>query len=111
MSVITDAAMLRKMQRALKQGGDLYELNDIINMMQSGHMQGHVVDDTWAVTKVCDWPKRRTVDIVIVVGDMEDTTAMENRIQNWAIGLGATRLTAIGRDGWWKVRTPGWTKA
>jgi len=108
--IITDAAMMRKMARALRQCNNLFDLTDISNNLRSGNMQGHVVNDTWAITQVHDWPKRRSINVVVVVGNLEDSVALEAKIEEWAKGLGANLLTGIGRPGWWEYRTPGWRK-
>jgi hypothetical protein len=109
--IITDAAMMRKMQRALKETGDLFTLQDISAMLKKGTAQGHVVGDTWAITQVHEFPLKKSVNILVVVGNMEDSLAMEAKIDTWAKGIGADVITAIGRDGWWDFRTPGWKKA
>jgi len=108
--IITDTFMLRKMARALREGGDLYNLNDIAEMLSNGTAQGHVVGNTWAITQVHQFPAKKSVNILVVVGNMEDSIKLEGKITEWAKEIGANRITAIGRDGWWKHRTPGWDK-
>lgn len=102
--------MLKRMQRALKLGGDIYTLDDIGEEMHKGNMQGHVENGTWAVTRIHDWPQKRTVDIVFVVGNLEDSLELEGKVCNWAKDIGADMVTATGREGWWKYHTPGWNK-
>ena len=102
--------MLGRLARALKQAGDMFNLDDIQKALRLGTMQGHVENDTWAITQIHDWPRRRTANILFVVGDMEDALKLEAKIEEWALGVGANRITAVGRDGWWEFRTPGWKK-
>jgi len=102
--------MMLKMARALKQTGNLFDLTDVQNALKTGTMQGHVENDTWAVTQVHDWPKCRTVNVLVVVGDMADSLKLEAKIEDWAKSIGADRITAVGREGWWEFRTPGWKK-
>lgn len=108
--IITDSFMMRKMARALREGGDLYNLNDIQKMLREGTAQGHVVGDTWAITQVHQYPAVKSVNILVVVGNMRDSLQLEQKIEAWAKDLGASLLTGIGRDGWWEHRTPGWKK-
>jgi hypothetical protein len=108
--IVTDSFMMRKMARALREGGDLYNLNDIQKMLSAGTAQGHVVGETWAITQVHQFPAVKSVNIMVVVGNMEDSLKLEKKIEEWAKGLGATLLTGIGRDGWWEYKTPGWKK-
>jgi hypothetical protein len=108
---ITDPEMGEKLARALKAGNDLYSLSDIHDALVHGSMQGHVIGDTWVLTRVHDWPKRRSVDIMFVVGHLEEALQSEGDLVKWSKGLGASLMTATGRDGWWEHRTPGWKKS
>jgi len=105
---ITDPAMLKKMERALKHGGELYTLNDIEDAIRTGKMQSHVKGNTWIITEVHDFPRKRVVNILFVVGELEEAMAAELEIEEWAKSIGADGLTAIGREGWWKFHTLGW---
>jgi hypothetical protein len=102
--------MLKKMQRALKLANGVFNLDDIGDGLSKGTMQGHVVGDTWAITQVHQWPRRKSVNILVVVGNLDESLEMDSIITNWAKGIGADHLTFIGRDGWWKHRTTGWKK-
>ena len=108
--IITDEAMRKKMDRALALGGNLFTIDDIDEYLIRGKMQGHVEGNTWALTQVHDWPRRRDVNILYVAGFMEDAVALEAKIEKWAKSIGAKAITAVGRDGWWEWRTPGWKK-
>jgi hypothetical protein len=107
---ITDKSMSIKMDRALQEGNNLFNLDDIMDCLQRGEMQSHVVGDTWGITQVHVWPRRKSVNILFVVGDVSDLPLLEQKIEKWAKGIGANVITAIGRDGWWKFRTSGWKK-
>lgn len=102
--------MLPKVARALKCGNNVYQVEDIDRELVSGNMQSHCVRDTWAVTQVHQWPQRKAVNVLLVVGDMSDMSELERKITHWAKFIGADLITAIGRDGWWEHRTPGWRK-
>ena len=108
--IITDKFMLKRMERALKAGNNLFTLDDIGEGLRSGHMQGHVEGNTWAITQVHDWPQRRSVNILVVVGNMADSLKLEEKITAWAKEKGADHITGVGRDGWWNFRTLGWKK-
>jgi len=108
--VIKDAFMKKRMERALHVGGDLYDFTDLAAELQKGSMQGHVELDTWAITQVQDFPRKRVVDIFTVVGNMEGSLLLEKSITKWAKEINADMLTSVGRDGWWNFRTPGWKR-
>jgi hypothetical protein len=108
--IITDPRMAELMDKALAYGNHLFNLDDIQRELKSGKMQGHVEGDTWAITQVHEWPRRKSVNILYVVGNLDDSFKLEANIEEWAKSIGADLLTATGRDGWWKCRTPGWKK-
>ena len=105
-----DESMRPKMERALRQGNNCYDLDDIENALHLGKMQGHVVGNTWAITQVHDFPQRRSVEILFVVGDLVEAIQMDKYIEDWSRSIGANLVTAVGRDGWWEHRTQGWRR-
>jgi hypothetical protein len=107
---ISDPKMLKKMERALRFNDYMLDLDDIQYGLDTGEMQGHVIGDTWAITQVHNWPRQKSVNILFVVGNLEEALKLEDKITTWAKEIGATVLTGIGRDGWWESRTPGWRK-
>ncbi len=108
---ITDPDMQRKMAKALSVGGDLYNLDDIEAELLSGDLQGHVEGNSWAITQVQKFPRRKVVNIMLVVGGISDAAKLEVKISEWAKSIGASMIIATGRDGWWAHRTPGWRMA
>lgn len=102
--------MMEKMTRALKEGCALFNLDDIQMGLRNGSMQGHVEGNTWAITQIHDWPHRRSVNVLYVIGDLEEAIKMEPKLESWAVSVGADLITATGRDGWWEHKIPGWRK-
>jgi len=108
--IITDPKMAKLMDKALAAGNNLFSLDDIQECLRDGRMQGHVEGDTWAITQIHDWPNRKSVNILYVVGSIEESINLQAKIEKWAKEIGANLLTAVGREGWWERRTPGWKK-
>jgi len=106
-----DVAMMDKVGRALEQAGGIYTLDDIDLALSTGNMQSHTADGTWVITQVHDFPQKRAVDVLYVIGDLRGAYAVDKVVEKWAIGIGAELMTAIGRDGWAKRLGPGWMKA
>lgn len=105
---ITRDDMRIKVERALDAFGNLYTFDDIMGLINEGKMQSFAVGDTWIVTQVNEFPRRKVVDIALVVGFIEEATHALPEIYNFARSIGANRVTAVGRDGWWKFAEPGW---
>jgi len=108
MSTITREDMRVKVERALGEFGNLYTFDDIMGLIESGKMQSFTHGDTWIVTQVNEFPRRKVVDIALVVGFIEEATKALPQIYTFARSIGADRVTAVGRDGWWKFAEPGW---
>lgn len=102
--------MVVKVARALKQANNIYEFSDIERSLASGDMQSHVYKETMAVTQICLWPRRKSVNILFVIGNLSEAQVLEGQITRWAKSIGADLITAVGREGWWDNRLPGWRK-
>ena len=110
---MTAAPYHRKMARVLDRLGGLYTLNDILSRIAEGKMQSFVVNNSWAITEVQDFPRVRQVMIVALVGDLADIDALQAKIFDYAAEIGAGLVSAHGRMGWtphakargWRVKT------
>jgi hypothetical protein len=102
--------MVIKVARALRQANNLYSLDDIEHALESGDMQSHVYKDTMAITQIHQFPRRKTINILFVIGNLDDSFKLEMKIEKWAKEIGADLVTAVGREGWWVHRLPGWKK-
>ena len=69
---MTAAPYHRKLARVLDRIGGLYTLNDILTLIAEGKMQSHVVNNSWAITQVQDFPRARQLLLVAMVGDLAD---------------------------------------
>jgi hypothetical protein len=107
---ITDPAMLKKLNKTLNMSGNLFDLNDIEIGLNNGDMQGHVEGDTWAITQIHRWPRRKAVDIMFLVGSMDNSLKLFLKVEDWAKEMGADLITTVSRDGWERLKVPGWKK-
>ncbi|QIG66097.1 acetyltransferase [Ochrobactrum phage vB_OspP_OH] len=103
-----DADMMKETEKLLKEMGGLYKFSDIIMAIREGKMQSFSLGRTWVVTQVHEFPRRKVVDIVFVIGDMEDVAQIEPEVEAFAHRIGATLLMANGRLGWLKRHFEGW---
>lgn len=98
-----------KLARALKDGGNLYTVQDILAAIAESRMQSFAEGDTWAITEVNSFPSRKIVTIAYVVGDLKDAEILHDRIIEFAKSIGATMVKAFGRAGWSKdAKEHGW---
>ncbi|HEX5211638.1 MAG TPA: hypothetical protein VFW22_07885 [Pseudolabrys sp.] len=103
----------QKLARVLDAMGGLYTLGDILTRIDDGRMQSHVVNSSWAVTEIGDFPRARKLNILAVVGDLADHEALEAKVLSYADDVNAGLISAYGRRGWlphaealgWRLKT------
>lgn len=102
----------RKLQKVLEAMGSLYTIQDILTALHAGKMQMLAENDSIAVTQICCFPRAKVLEILAVVGDLEDLRILHDRVLNFAEKIGAGVIQAYGRRGWfadakqrgWKVK-------
>lgn len=97
-----------EVEEMLLKFGDLYSYDDILEAISTGRMQSFALMDSWAVTQVCEFPKRRVLDIVFVVGDLPTLELLESDVIGFAREQGIDLLTANGRKGFIQEAFDGW---
>jgi hypothetical protein len=111
MTVITDSNMAKKLERMLHQCGNLYTLDDLMERIKDGRMQSFVHGETWVITQINEFPRRKVLEIIAVVGFISDAIQVLSQLYEFANQVGATMLMASNaRDGWWSYAQPGWKK-
>jgi hypothetical protein len=102
----------KKLARVLDRGGGLYTVNDILTKIAQGTMQSFVEGDSWAITKIVDFPRAKVLEIFAVIGRLDEARILHDRILIFADQIGATIIQAYGRKGWlpdakqhgWKIK-------
>ena len=102
-----------KLARVLDRTGGLYTLNDILTSIAEGKMQSFMEGDSWAVTKIVNFPRARMLEIMVALGDLSECRKLHDRILQYANENDIALVQAYGRRGWnpdakshgWKVRT------
>lgn len=100
--------LLNKLNRALVHQGDLYSIQDVIDALNDGSMQSFTDGETWVITRISEFPRRKALDVMLVIGTLDGARAIEPQVINFAKEHGITLLTASGRIGWDKVKFDGW---
>jgi hypothetical protein len=102
----------KKLARMLDRMGGLYTLHDILTAIADGRMQSFTHNDSWAITRIMDHPRGRSLEIFAVVGGLDDLRVLHDRLVIYAFEIGAKVIQAYGRKGWlndaqrrgWKVK-------
>jgi hypothetical protein len=106
----------QKLSRVLDGMGGLYLLDDILTAIHEGRMQSHVVNNSWAITQIQDFPRARVLNLFAVVGDQADIPELQMKVLDFARDVNAALVSAHGRRGWlpqaqaygWKLKTRNW---
>ena len=98
-----------KLKRVLARAGDLYTLSDILDAVDRGEMQSWVEGESWALTRVAQYPRAKVVEVLAVVGRLDEARVLHDRILIFAAETGARVIQAFGRHGWWpNAQRRGW---
>jgi hypothetical protein len=103
------ARMISLLARALRAGGDTHTVEDILIEINAGKKQSFVHGSTWAITQVLDFPRKRVLELFMVVGKGCELALLEDRIVQFAKDIGADFIRTQGRTGWRKrAKEMGW---
>jgi len=90
----------QKLARVLDRMGSTYLVGDILSAIDQGKMQSFVVNNSWAITEVQDFPRARQLQLVAMVGDLADLDPLHEKIVAYADEVNAGLLSTYGRLGW-----------
>jgi hypothetical protein len=79
--------------------GGLYLASDILRLVREGRMQMFAEGDSIAVTQICNFPRGKVLEIIAVVGDINDLRTLHDRLLIFAAEIGASVIQAFGRKG------------
>ena len=101
-----------KFAKALARQGDLYTLQDILERLADGRMQSFAEDNSWMITQISNFPRRRVLEVIGLVGDLKDYRALDEKLVGFAGEMNVDLVSAYGRRGWkpfgtalgWKIK-------
>lgn len=99
-----------KLERVLHDFGDCYTVNDIMHAIEKGRMQSFVEGETWIITQVLTFPRKKALDILFVIGHLDEARRALPRLEEYARSIGATKIASLAREGWSKFAGPEWKK-
>jgi hypothetical protein len=98
-----------KLNRVLDRMGGLYLASDLISDVMAGKKQMFCLNDSIAVTQITNFPRAKVLDIIVVVGDVDELRELHERLMKFAEEVGCSVIQAYGRRGWVKDATSrGW---
>lgn len=97
-----------EIEKMLLDMGGFWNLADIWENIHTGGMQSFTHNGSWLVTQVCDFPRKRVLDVVFVYGKMQDMAELENQLEAYKEKIGAAAILGTGRTGWKSMVHDGW---
>ena len=112
MTVHVPHPYLAKLARVLDRMGGLYTVSDILEAIALNQMQSFVENESVAITRVALYPRAKAVEVLAVIGNLDDARVLHDRVLEFAAREGASVILAYGRPGWaddarrrgWKVK-------
>jgi hypothetical protein len=103
MTEASNGEIHRKVQKALKVGGDTHTVDDIVDAVNSEYMQLWENGESIVVTEITTFPRYRVVNIVLVAGNIDEVMALQVDIEEFARKENCVALRMQGRKGWERV--------
>jgi hypothetical protein len=103
----------KKLRKALAIAGDTYTFEDILNEINEGHMQSFAEGESWVVTQIVDYPRKRYLEIVFGVGHLPELKMIYPRVEAFARDNLCDAMRILGRPGWmrqFEIDTVGWVE-
>lgn len=102
------AKSFAELDRVLEKFGGFWSVEDILDNIEKGTMQSFAEGDTWVITQVFDFPRKKVLDITLVYGDLAEARELESKVEEYGRSIGAELITATGRLGWTKELHGDW---
>ena len=98
------------LQDALDRSGNHYRTTDVLEDIQANTAQYWPGENCVIVTKLVDYPEKRTIVYWLAAGDLEEIMGLEDTINSWARDQGCAQALLHGRSGWLRVLGDSWNK-
>lgn len=103
--------IIRRIEKALKTGGETHTWEDIRQGLQTGAYQMFWNDGGVLITQIHTHPQCRTLHCFVAAGDMVAVLELQKQMVDFAVTQSCKFITAVGRLGWEKVLPHrGWKK-
>lgn len=96
-------------EAALEYSGGTHSFEDVAKGIVEGRMQLWPSPRGCIVTEIVIYPKKKTLNVFLGGGELDQLLDMHGDVTNWAKSYGCEALTITGRFGWKKpLKAHGW---
>ena len=92
-----------RLLRALAIGGNTHGPEDIARLVDEGRMQSWTKGDSFVVTEIVEYPRKKVMNVVIAVGDLQEVLSLIPAIADFGKDHGCESMRMQGRRGWGEV--------
>lgn len=111
MTMLSEDEIKRRIEKALKFGGNTHSFEDIIAGLHSGKFQIFWNDRAVCITEICVCPQVQYLFCFIFAGEMEGLKELEARVEDFAREQNCAFMLSSSRLGFLKVLPQmGWKK-
>lgn len=86
----------------------MFEPEDILDALARGEMQSFCEGESWVVSEIQLFPRKRVLNIVAMVGRLEDLDRLYPRVVQFAQDVAADFIRVVGRPGWESIEPSRW---
>ena len=86
--------------KPLQMDGDLYTLDDVWALIQSGQAQFWPAPNSVAVTEIKVYPRGKILHVWLAGGELDEISMLTGYMKKFGKEHGCSRITLTGRRGW-----------
>jgi hypothetical protein len=90
-------------EAALRYAAETYAYDDVVNAVQTGEMFFWPAQESFLVTEVAQFPRKRTLHIFLAGGKLSEVKSMDESLVAYANFLDCDAISLSGRPGWEKA--------
>ena len=90
-------------EAALRYAAETYAYEDVVNAVQTGEMFFWPAQESFLVTEVAQFPRKRTLHIFLAGGKLSEVKSMDESLVAYATYLDCDSISLSGRPGWEKA--------
>lgn len=95
----------------MEYSGGTHEWQDIVDGIESGHMQLWPAPRGCLVTEITVYPRKSVLNVFLGGGELDQLIDMHADVEAWGKAQGCAGATIIGRPGWERVyKNRGWKR-
>lgn len=90
-------------ERALKRNHGTHLVSDIYDGIKGGLYQFWPGQNSAIVTEFIQYPRKKSLNIFLVAGDLQEVLQMKPFVEDWAKQQGCDFVQSLARKGWARV--------